>query len=97
MSYNSIVKSKDPRAIELLKENVGHLKERLQFMQSVNDYYNEHGTMEGFPNIDPEMMKNLNERVADGQKTPYPGQFFTENRKEIDRLKAVIELIQTKP
>lgn len=97
MSYNSVVKSKDPRAIELLKENVGHLKERLQFMQSVNDYYKEHGTMDGFPDIDPEMMKNLNERVTDGQKTPYPGKFFTDNKDAVKRLEANIERLTNNP
>lgn len=97
MSFNSVVKSTDTRAIEMLSENVDLLKERLQFMQSVNDYYKEHGSMEGFPGIDAEMVKNLNERVSDGQKTPYPGKFFTDNRETIEKHEANIDRLKNSP
>ena len=97
MSFNSVVKSTDTRAIEMLTENVELLKERLQFMQSVNDYYKEHGTMEGFPGIDAEMVTKLNERVSDGQKTPYPGKFFTENKETIEKHEANIDRLKNNP
>lgn len=97
MSYNSVVKSTDKRAIEMLTENVELLKERLQFMQSVNDYYKEHGKMDGFPGIDEEMVKSLNARVAEGQKTPYPGKFFTDNRETIEKHEANIDRLKNNP
>ena len=97
MTYNSVVKSNDPRAIEMLTENVELLKERLQFMQSVNDYYKEHGTMEGFPDIDAEMVSHLNERITDTQKTPYPGKFFTDNKDTIKRIETNIDRLKNNP
>ena len=97
MSYNSVVKSNDANAIEKLTENVNHLEERLKYMQSVNDYYSEHKTMKGFPEMDEETVTKLNERVSDEHRTPYPGKFFTDNRDTIEKQKANIDRIKNNP
>lgn len=95
--FNSVIKSNDHNAVTMLQENIEMLESRLTYMQSVNDYYTKNGTTVGHPEVDNETAMVLDNRVKDGQKTPYPGQFFTDNRKEIDRLKATIDRIQNKP
>lgn len=97
MSFNSVIKSNNPMAISMLQENIQMHEDRLKYMQSVNDYYTKNGTTVGHPEVDNETAKVLDGRVKDGQKTPYPGQFFTENRKEVERLKATIDRLQNKP
>ena len=97
MSYNNVIKSNDPQVIERLNENITMIEERLQYMQSVNDYFKQNGTTLGHPEVPEETAKELDGRVKEGQATPYPGQFFTENRKEIQRLKAVIDRVQNNP
>lgn len=95
--YNSVIRSNDHDAVMKLEENIGMLESRLTYMQSVNDYYKENGTMEGYPEISEETATELNARVGEGQSTPYPGKFFIDNRKEIERLKANIDRLQNKP
>ena len=95
--FNNVIKSNEFDTVIKLQENIEMLESRLTYMQSVNDYYKENNTTLGHPEVPNETAMELDKRVKDGQATPYPGQFFTENRKEIDRLKAVIERIQTKP
>ena len=95
--FNSVIKSNDYNAVTMLQENIEMLESRLTYMQSVNDYYTKNGTTVGHPEVDNETAKVLDGRVKDGQKTPYPGQFFTENRKEVERLKATIDRLQNKP
>lgn len=97
MSFNSVIKSNNPMAISMLQENIQMYEDRLTYMQSVNDYYSQNGTTVGHPEVDNETAMVLDGRVKDGQKTPYPGQFFTENRKEVERLKATIDRLQNKP
>ncbi|MBO4898635.1 MAG: hypothetical protein J5590_10095 [Clostridia bacterium] len=95
--FNSVIKSNDTNAVAKLNENIESNEKRLSYMQSVNDYYTVNGTTAGYPEIDDEQSAVLDAKVKDGQKTPYPGQFFTDNRKEIDRLKAIIDRLQNKP
>ena len=97
MSYNNLIKSNDPQAVEKLLENIQTLEDRLEYMQSVNDYFKKHGTTKGHPDISDEGAMALDKRVKDGNRTPYPGQFFTDNRKEIQRLKSVIERLENNP
>lgn len=95
--YNTIIKGTEPNVIEMLQENIQTNEDRNQFMQKVNDYYKEHKTVMGCPDVPTEMAAGLDTRVREGQSTPYPGQFFADNNKEINRLKAVIDRIQNNP
>lgn len=97
MSFSNLIKSNDPQAVQKLLENVQMLEDRLEYMQSVNDYYKENGTTKGHPEVPHETAIELDARVKNGQTTPYPGQFFTDNRKEIQRLKSVVERIKNNP
>lgn len=90
MAYNSVIRADDPQAVAKLKENIENFESRQEYMQKVNDYYKEHGTVYGCPGIDDKIAEELDSRVNEYQSTPYPGRFFKENYLEINRLKSNI-------
>lgn len=90
MAYNSVIRADDPQAAAKLKENIENFESRQEYMQKVNDYYKEHGTVYGCPGIDDKTAEELDSRVNEYQSTPYPGRFFKENYLEINRLKSNI-------
>ncbi len=97
MSYNTIIKSGDPEAVRKLTENIESIEGRNEYMQTVNDYYAQNGTVEGCPGIDDNTARELDARVSGEQKTPYPGKFFTDNAANIRRLKGNIERLTDNP
>lgn len=97
MSYNSVIRADDPRAVEMLKENLEGYEGRQEYMQKVNDYYKANGTVVGCPDIDKETAVQLDGRVNEHQSTPYPGRFFKDNFAEINRLKSNIDRLENKP
>ncbi|MGN1201853.1 MAG: hypothetical protein ACI4RF_01045 [Eubacterium sp.] len=97
MSYNSVIRADDPRAVGMLKENLEGFEGRQEYMQKVNDYYKANGTVVGCPGIDKETAVQLDGRVNEHQSTPYPGRFFKDNFAEINRLKANIDRLENKP
>lgn len=97
MSFNNVIKSSDPDAVKKLQENIDAIEKRLEYMQTVNDFYRQNGTTFGCPAVPYEAAVKLDARVKGEQATPYPGQFFMENRHEIDRLKGVIDRLTNNP
>lgn len=97
MSYNYVIQSTDPKAVDMLKENLLHVKSNNEYMQKVNDHYKEHGTVVGCPGVDDETAAKLNDRVKDGQETPYPGSFFKQNYETMRRLQSNIDRVEQKP
>ena len=97
MSYNSVIRADDPKAVEMLKENLEGFEGRQEYMQKVNDYYKANGTVVGCPGIDKETAVQLDGRVNEHQATPYPGRFFKDNVAEINRLKSNIDRLENKP
>lgn len=97
MSYNSVIASNDSMKLTKLLENKEFFEQRNEYMQNVNDYYAEHGTVVGCPGIENDTAHNLNSRVKEGQSGPYPEQFFKENQEQIDRLNNMIDRLAEKP
>ena len=97
MSYNYVIQSTDPKAVDMLKENLLHVKSNNEYMQKVNDHYKEHGTVVGCPGVDDETAEKLNSRVKDGQETPYPGTFFKQNYETMRRLQSNLDRVEQKP
>ena len=89
--HNVNIKFIDTKRLKNNLKNYGIEEYKGTNLVPINDYYKENNTTLGHPEVPNETAMELDKRVKDGQATPYPGQFFTENRKEIDRLKAVIE------
>ena len=97
MSYNAVIKSDDPNAIDMLKGNIEVAQGRIDYMQTVNDYYKENDTVIGCPGVDYESALKLDERVSDTHPTPYPGKFFSDNFADIRRLQSNIERLENNP
>ena len=97
MSYNSVIRADDTKAVEMLKENLEGFEGRQEYMQKVNDYYKANGTVVGCPGVDRETAVQLEDRVNEHQSTPYPGRFFKDNFAEINRLKSNIDRLENKP
>ena len=97
MAYNNIISANDPMAINMLKENLAHFENNTAYMQAVNDFNKENGTMVGFEGIDYAEAVKLDERVNGYQSTPYPGKFFKDNYEKIGRIKANIDRLENKP
>ena len=95
--YNKIIKSDDNKALTQLMENKDFFVKRNEYMQSVNDYYKENGTVVGFPGIEEDSAKNLNARVSKENPAPYPQSFFDENQYQINRIDALVDRISNKP
>ncbi len=91
MSYNNVIRSDDPQAVAMLTENLESIERRIEYMQTVNDYYKENGTTVGCIDVDDDTAVKLDSRVSDKQATPYPGKFFSDNFAEVHRLKSNIE------
>lgn len=96
MSYNNMIMAEDPQAVMKLKENISSLENRQEYMQKVNDFYKEHGTVQGCSDISYETALELDKRVNENQSTPYPGKFFKDNYAEINRMKSNIERLETR-
>ena len=97
MSYNYVIKSTEPNAAAMLRENLAQVESNNEFMQTVNDYYKENGTVIGCPGVDNETAIKLDGYVKDGQETPYPGSFFKRNYEDMRRLQSNIDRIEQKP
>ena len=95
--YNKIIKSDDNKALTQLMENKDFFVKRNEYMQSVNDYYKENGTVVGFPDMEDDTAKNLNARVSKDNPAPYPQSFFKENQYQINRIDALVDRISNKP
>ena len=63
MAYNNIISANDPMAINMLKENLAHFENNTAYMQAVNDFYKENGTMVGFEGIDYAIVNLANNRL----------------------------------
>ena len=97
MSYNAIISSNDSMRLEKLIENRDFFVGRNEYMQSVNDYYTENGTVVGYPDMSDDVAHNLDARVREGQPGPYPEHFFEENQKYINKLSEKIDLLNNNP
>ena len=94
--YNSVIRSDDKNAFEKLSENYDHIKNRQEYMQRVNRYYEENGTVEGCPGVEEETAILLDERIKEGQEGPYPKSFFVENEKTMDSLQKMMNRVAEK-
>lgn len=97
MSNNTIIKSNDPDAVQKLTENIESIEGRNTYMQTINDYFNVHGTTKGCDIIDLDTAYKLDSRVTSGHETPYPGKFFSDNFANIRRLNGNIERLKNNP
>ena len=90
MSYNRIISSDDPQAVEKLTAKLESCQERQAFMKSVNSFYRKNGTAHGCPGVPEETAERMDEAVRTGYSwvtAPFPSYELSNNNAEIRRLK----------
>lgn len=96
MAWNSVVRSDDPNALQLLTENLAHLNSRNEYMQRADAYFEQHGTMSGFEDLTEEKAFELDTRVDDEQATPYE-KYIDDNRSSAERTQKNIDRLLHEP
>lgn len=96
MAWNSVVRSDDANALQLLTENLAHLNDRNKYMERADAYYEQHGTMSGFEDLTDEQAFELEARVSDEQATPYEA-FREDNRYSAERTQKNIDRVMHEP
>lgn len=94
MSYDNVIKSDDPQAIEKLTEKLEACEKRQELMKGINSYYRKNKTCKGYPGVSDELAAKMDEKVKNGyswEKAPMPSYELTNNSAEIRRLKKRIE------
>ena len=94
MSYNHVISSDDPQAVEKLTAKLEACQKRQEFMKSVNSFYRKHGTAHGCPGVSEETAEKMDEAVRTGYSwvtAPFPSYELSNNNAEIRRLKQRIE------
>ena len=95
--YNNVIRTEDVNAFEKLSENYDHIRNRQDYMQRVNDYFKENGTVEGCPGVEPEAVTSLEEKIKGGQELPYPQSFFDNNAQTLKMLQSMMNRVAEKP
>lgn len=98
MSYNNIIKSDDPQALEKLSAKVAECEKAQEYMKTVNSYYRKNGTAKGCEGVSDKLAEKYDDKVKSGyswQKSPFPAYAVTNNNAEIRRLKKRIDEIST--
>ncbi|MBQ3462256.1 MAG: hypothetical protein IJH36_03950 [Clostridia bacterium] len=96
MAWNSVIRSDDANAVQLLTENLAHLNDRNAYMQRADAYYEEHGTMKGFEDLTEEQAFKVDAYVGGEQTTPYEN-FRIDNRKSAERIHKNIDRVMNEP
>ena len=94
MSYNRIISSDDPQAVEKLTAKLEACQKRQKFMKTVNSFYRKNGTAHGCPGVSEETAERMDEAVRTGYSwvtAPFPSYELSNNNAEIRRLKQRIE------
>ncbi|MDE6456018.1 MAG: hypothetical protein K2L38_08980, partial [Dysosmobacter sp.] len=84
------ISAKDPKCIEKLTARVEQLKARRKAMLSVNAYYQEHGTLEGCPDLTPKEAGLLAEDMAQSSHAvpqPYSKGILSKNECKLRNAK----------
>lgn len=90
MSYNRIISSDDPQAVEKLTAKLEACQKRQKFMKTVNSFYRKNGTAHGCPGVSEETAERMDEAVRTGYSwvtAPFPAYELSNNNAEIRRLK----------
>lgn len=96
MAWNSVVRSDDVNAVQLLTENLAHLNDRYKYMERADTYYEQHGTMSGFEDLTEEKAFKLDARVYGEQATPYEN-YRGDNRVSAERIDKNIKRLMDAP
>lgn len=94
---NTSISSDDPEAIEKLQSRLEALQEWQAMMKAVNAYYRKHRTLDGCPELTPEVRQRIEKSWSMGWYVgvPFPSYALSNNNAEINRIKKRLEVLRT--
>lgn len=95
MSINYVIKSNDPEVYSKLQENLRYCTQRMDFMKTVNEYYNKKETTYGCPGVTNEHAAAL-DAMAKKQGIPYLSNVLQKNEKQIKMLNSMLDRVANK-
>lgn len=94
---NTAISSDDPEAVQKLEEKLAGLQRGQAMMKAVNAWYRKHKTLDGCPDLTPEIRQEIEGTWARGWYVgiPFPPYSLSGNNAEIRRVKQRIEALKT--
>jgi len=93
---NTAISSDDPEAVEKLQAKLEELQAEQTMMKAVNAYYRKHKTLDGCPELTPEVRQGIEKSWSMGWYVgiPFPRYALSNNNAEINRTKKRIEALR---
>ena len=94
---NTAISSDDPDAVQKLEEKLAGLQRGQAMMKAVNAWYRKHKTLDGCPELTPEIRQGIESAWARDWYVgvPFPPYSLQNNNAEIRRTKQRIEALKT--
>ena len=86
LDSSKAISSDNPKAIELLENKIKKLKEKQEFMKSVNAYYRKNKTCKGFGGLTDEQAKKIDNSMKHAyswETAPFPSYKLTNNNAKV--------------
>jgi len=92
---NTAISNDDPEAMEKLQAKLEGLQSEQTMMKAVNAYYRKHKTLDGCPELTPEVRQEIEKSWSMGWYVgiPFPRYALSNNNAEINRTKKRIEAL----
>ena len=94
---NTAISSDDPDAVKKLQAKLEGLQADQAMMKAVNAYYRKHKTLDGCPELTPEIRQGIEKSWSMGWYVgiPFPSYALSNNNAEITRIKKRLETLRT--
>lgn len=93
---NTAISSDDPEAMDKLQAKLEGLQEDQAMMKAVNAYYRKHKTLDGCPELTPEVRQAIEKSWSMGWYVgiPFPPYALSNNNAEINRIKKRLDALR---
>ncbi len=93
---NTAISSDDPEAVEKLQAKLEGLQAEQAMMKAINAYYRKHKTLDGCPELTPEVRQGIEKSWSMGWYVgiPFPSYALSNNNAEINRTKKRLEALR---
>ncbi len=93
---NTAISSDDPEAVEKLQAKLEGLQSEQTMMKAVNAYYRKHKTLDGCPELTPEVRQGIEKSWSMGWYVgvPFPPYALSNNNAEINRTKKRLDALR---
>lgn len=90
----SIILSGDPDAIEQLTDKLHRLEAAQETMKRANDYWRKHGTLDGFPDLPADFIRDFGDPFRPNGAAPFTGWPLQNNLANIKRTRERLEKLK---